>query len=68
MTQNFHAMNWNYIAIMPVIGTIPSIPIPTPFSKFGMELTPNSNSSLGIAATTPTPIQRNGRILRDSNV
>ena len=40
-----------------VIGTIP--PIPIPFANFGMELTPNSNSSLGIGATTPTPIQRN---------
>ena len=35
----------------------PSIPIK--FANFGMELTPNSNSSLGIGATTPTPIQRN---------
>ena len=42
-----------------VIGTIPSIPIPIPFANFGIELTPNSNSSLGIGATTPTPIQRN---------
>ena len=30
-----------------------------------MELTPNSNSSLGIGATNPTPIQRSGD---DSNV
>ena len=30
-----------------------------------MELTPNSNFSLGIGATTPTPIQRSGD---DSNV
>ena len=48
-----------HCGIGPVIGTIPSIPIPTPFSNFGIELTPNSNSSLGIGATTPTPIQRN---------
>ena len=47
----------------PVIGTILSIPIP--FANFGMELTPNSNSSLGIGATNPTPIQRSGD---DSNV
>ena len=44
---------------LPVIGTIPSIPIPIRFANFGIELTPNSNSSLGIGATTPTPIQRN---------
>ena len=43
----------------PVIGTIPSIPIPIPFANFGIELTPISNSSLGIGATTPTPIRRN---------
>ena len=42
-----------------VIGTIPSIPIPILFANFGIELTHNSNSSLGICATTPTPIQWN---------
>ena len=52
-----------HCGIGPVIGTIPSIPIP--FANFGMELTPNSNSSLGIGATNPTPIQRSGD---DSNV
>ena len=43
-----------------VIGSIPIL-----FANFGMELTPNSNSSLGIGATTPTPIQQSGE---DSNV
>ena len=44
---------------MAVIGTIPTIPIPIPFAIFRIELTPNSNSTLGVGATTPTPIQRN---------
>ena len=61
------ALNWNLSAYLrAVIGTIPSIPIP--FANFGIELTPNSNSTLGIGATTPTPIQRNWGIPRDSNV
>ena len=41
---------------IPVIGTIPSIPIPIPFANFGMELTHNSHFSHGIGARTPTPI------------
>ena len=59
---NFSWNSWyqSFIcSFRPVIGTIPSIPIPIPFANFGIELTPNSNSSLGIGATTPTPIQRN---------
>ena len=48
-----------HTGIGPVIGTIPSIPIPILFANFGIELTHNSNSSLEIDATTPTPIQPN---------
>ena len=52
-----------HCGIGPVIGTIPSIPIP--LANFGMELTPNSNPSLWICPTVPTPIQWSGD---DSNV
>ena len=48
-----------FFAFETVIGTIPSIPIPIPLANFGIELTLNSNSTLGIGATNPTPIQRN---------
>ena len=40
-------------------GTIPSTPIPIPKSFFGIELTLNSDSTVGIGAATPTPIQWN---------
>ena len=52
-----------HCGIGPVIGTIPSIPIP--LANFGMELTFNSNPSLWICPTAPTPIQWSGD---DSNV
>ena len=52
-----------HCGIGPVIGTIPSIPIP--LANFGMELTPKSNPSLWICPTAPTPIQQSED---DSNV